>query len=615
MCGIAGMIGTAPLDAARARAALASLAHRGPDASGTWQGKVGGASVTLLHTRLSIIDLDARANQPFAAEDCVLAYNGEIYNYLELRRELEGRGHRFRTESDTEVLVHAWREWSEACFDRMDGMWAFALADLRAGRLVLSRDRFGEKPLYWWRHRGALYFASEVKGLAAMAGERPEVNADQLRRYLVNGYKALHKGHEGWFVGVHALPAGTVASLDGPAAPAPRPYWSLAFRPVKMSLGEAVAGTRERLLGAVETRMRADVPVAFCLSGGVDSAALASLAAKRLNKRVAAFSILDSDERYDERANMRATVADLGCDWHPIETRTHGFLDGLAQLVAAHDAPVATISYYVHEFLAQAIRAAGFKVAISGTAADEIFTGYYDHYGFWLAEMSGRPDFDALLADWRASYGRHVRNPVLQDPLTFRDRPAERGHIYLNRELFDGWMVAPCDEGFDERPYAASPLRRRMMNELFHESVPVILAEDDANAMRWSVENRSPYLARALVEFLYTVPNEHLIHDGYPKWLLRAAVPELNDTVRADKQKRGFNASINSLLDRRDPEVRERLLAPGPIFELVRRDAIEALLDADLADNSFSKFAFSFVSAKLFLESGIAQGGLAREAA
>ena len=143
-----------------------------------------------------------------------------------------------------------------------------------------------------------------------------------------------------------------------------------------------------------------------------------------------------------------------------------------------------------------------------------------------------------------------------------------------------------------------------MMNELFVESVPVILREDDLNSMRWSVENRSPYLDRDLVEFAYSIPNELLIKDGYVKWPLRAASQGvLNDQVRLDKRKRGFNASIDSLLDRDDPQVVERLLAPGPVFDIVRREAVEDLLRGDLKDNSFSKFAFSFVAAKLFLES------------
>jgi asparagine synthase (glutamine-hydrolysing) len=196
---------------------------------------------------------------------------------------------------------------------------------------------------------------------------------------------------------------------------------------------------------------------------------------------------------------------------------------------------------------------------------------------------------------------------VLQDPLVFQKRPDERGHIFLNAELFAGFLTAPFGEGFEETAYSDNLLRLRMLNELFHECVPVILHEDDLNSMMVSVENRSPYLDRGLTEFLFRVPPEHLIKDGYAKFLLRAAVKGLvPDSVRLDKRKRGFNASIDSLIDRKNPKTREKLLDDSPIFELVRRDAVERFLDADMTDNSFSKFLFSFVSAKTFMDQHVA---------
>ncbi len=399
------------------------------------------------------------------------------------------------------------------------------------------------------------------------------------------------------------MPAAHYAMVTEPRAVETTRYWSLRYAPDAMTLDDAQDGVRARLFEAVRLRLRADVPIAFCLSGGVDSSALAGIAAKHFGQKLHAFSVVDSDPRYDERDNMAATVEFLGCTHHVAHTSTAGFFDRLARQVGYHDAPVATITYYMHAFLSEAIHAAGFKVAISGTAADEMFTGYYDHYGFWLAEMCGRQDFPALLDDWRESYGRHVRNPVLQDPLVFHKQPDERGHIYLNAELFEGFLAEPLGERSEETPYSDNLLRKRMMNELFHECVPVILHEDDLNSMMVSIENRSPYLDRALVEFLFRVPAEHLIKDGYVKFLLRAAVDGLvPEQVRLDKRKRGFNASIDSLVDRTDPDTRARLLDRSPIFELVRRDAVERFLDADMTDNSFSKFLFSFVSAKTFMD-------------
>ncbi len=603
MCGIAGFLGPQAVIEPRLEAALATMASRGPDACGSYRCRLRNNNLDLLHARLAIIDLDARAHQPFERDGLVLVFNGEIYNYLELRETLAAVGHRFSTLSDTEVIVEAYRRWGEACVDRFEGMWAIALFDASQNRLWLSRDRFGEKPLYYMHHGGAFLFASEVKTLAALAGGWPPPNVDQIRRYLVNGYKALYKRPRTWFDGVTEFPAGSSALIAEPGAVVATPYWRLHYSPRQMSASNALEGARERLFDAVRLRLRSDVPVAFCLSGGVDSSTLAGIAVKHCGASLHGFSIVDHDPRYNERDNIDQTVTFLNADLQVIETSTEGFFERLDRLVSDRDAPVATITYYLHAALAEAISQAGFKVAISGTAADELFTGYYDHYGFWLAEMRDRPEFPRLVNDWRQSYGRHVRNPILQDPLAFAKNPAQRDHIYLNADLFQNLLTAPFDEPFEESDYADNPLRNRMLNELCHEAVPVILKEDDLNSMRVSVENRSPYLDRSLAEFLFEVPSEHLIQDGYAKFLLRAAGKGMvADPVRLDRRKRGFNASIDSLVKRSDPETRELLLADSPIFEIVRREALEEFLTSDMTDNSFSKFLFSFISARMFLD-------------
>ncbi|MDP4797133.1 MAG: asparagine synthase (glutamine-hydrolyzing) [Rhodospirillales bacterium] len=605
MCGIAGAFGPHPVPPENIRLALSSMGHRGPDAEGHASDHLGASTISLLHTRLAIIDLDPRANQPFQRGRLRLSFNGEIYNYLELRAELSALGQTFTTSSDTEVLLAAYQQWGPSFVDRLEGMWAFALHDQDRGELILSRDRFGEKPLFTWYLDGTLYFASEIKTLTALAGQRPGVNTTQIRRYLVNGYKCLGKSGETYFNDIQSFPAACAAALKVPGRPQPKPYWRLATETIETSFEDAVAQAKALLTRSVDLRMRADVPLAFCLSGGVDSATLAAIAAKEMGREIHCFSIIDSDERYDESANIQAMLDHLGCRHHKVHTSTEGFFERMRTLVAYHDAPVVTISYYMHSFLSEAIAANGYKIAISGTAADEIFTGYYDHYGMWLAAMHGQPgvDFDQLVADWRGGMGAHVQNPGLQDPLCFVNNPGQRDHIMLDRALFSSFLTKPFEEAWSEEKFASELLRNRMANELFVEAVPVILAEDDLNSMLYSIENRSPFLDRSLVDYLYSVPTRHLMGGGFAKRILRelgqGIVP---DQVRLDTRKRGFNASILSLVDRSDPDTRDTLLADSPIFEIVRKSAIEDFLKADMTSNSFSKFLFSFISAKLFLE-------------
>lgn len=262
MCGVAGAFG-APIDPDRIDATLRLMAQRGPDGQGVLRTDLGGQTVTLLHTRLSIIDLDERAAQPFERGDVAVSFNGEIYNYRELRRELEARGVRFTTTSDTEVLLEAYRAWGTAAFDRLEGMWALALIDRHNGTLILSRDRFGEKPLYIMQRHGTLYFASEIKALAALSGAWPAVDYGYVARALVMGYRVLHKTAQDYYKGVTNLPAASFAVLKSPGAPDPEKYWSLRYDTTPMTAADAAEGVRERLLRSVELRMRADVPLAF----------------------------------------------------------------------------------------------------------------------------------------------------------------------------------------------------------------------------------------------------------------------------------------------------------------------------------------------------------------
>ncbi|MCW0234933.1 MAG: asparagine synthase (glutamine-hydrolyzing) [Ferrovibrio sp.] len=605
MCGIAGSFGNTPLSNERVAATLAAMNNRGPDAAAHWQGDLAGHGVNLLHTRLAIVDLDDRSNQPFVKDHLSLCYNGEIYNYKELRHELEGLGHTFITDSDTEVVIEAYRRWGVDCLKRMEGMWAFALTDGKAGSLLLSRDRFGEKPLYyrWDATRKTLYFASQTSFLRTLGSKDTGLNHDHIRRFLVQGYKSLFKSPDSYYNDVRQLPQASYALLTRPAEPQPVRYWTLSYAPRNMSLHEAEMEIRRLVDDALRLRLRADVPIAFCLSGGVDSTTLAGIAHHEFRQSIHAFSIYDDDSRYDESENVERVVRTLGCDHHITHTSKDGFLERMKRLIAYHDAPLATISFYVESFLAEAIRANGYKVAITGTGADELFTGYYDHYNFWLADRQKSGNIDDLITDWRKGYGGFVRNPVLSDPLCFAKQPERRDHIYLNEDIFNGLMHEPMAAGFHEMPYGGDLLHRRLLNEIWHESLPLLLDQNDLVFMQESIENRTPFLDRQLAEFLFTVPAEHLIYDGYPKWLLRAAgAGRVPDEVRLDRRKRGFNVPIGSLIDVKSAETRDWMMADGPIFDIVDRTRFTDFLESADERNSFSKFIFSFISARIFLD-------------
>lgn len=608
MCGIAGYVGPQSVPDPFIDACLHLMHRRGPDARGVVRHTTPtGNHVVLLHTRLSILDLDDRSNQPFTTSENELVFNGEVYNYRELRVELERSGPRLRSEGDTEVLARLLDRDGVDALTRCEGMWSLAWYSRRDGTLILARDRFGEKPLYLYRSPdGGVYFASEVTFLAALIGRPLRPNLRHVRRLLVNGYKSLYKTRETFFEGVEELPAGHLGIFDPEGAWSETPWWTPRFGPEStMTFDEAVDGTRERLIRSVELRLRSDVPVSFYLSGGVDSNALIAIAKLELGFDVHGYTIMNSDARYEEAEMVDAAVRGLGVRHTPVSLDPEGFIPLLREQVRYHGAPVYTINSFASWRLAEVIAGDGYRVSVSGVGADELFSGYYDHHNGYLAAMAASdPErHRSAQKEWLAGVGSYVRNPFLRDPDYFTRRPLARDHIYLDRDEFSGWMVHPFREPFVELSLAEPLLRNRMANELLQEAVPVVLHEDDLNAMFHSIENRSPYLDSELFAWSTSIPTRHLIQNGRAKAVLREAVRGMvPDVVLDSVRKVGFNASIDAFIDRRSAEAIESVLSDGPIFEVVRRDAMARLLSEDSLANSRNKFLFSFVSTRLFLE-------------
>ena len=606
MCGIAGYFGSEDLSQEQCERCLQLMRRRGPDnaAFRRWVAPSGRKCV-LLHSRLNIIDLDDRANQPFNVGNSWIATNGELYNYVELQSELQANGREFRTSSDTEVLLTGLMASGTTFLDHCEGMWAFAVYDQNRGTLMLSRDRFGEKPLFVYRTATGLFFGSEVKFILALLGERLGVNKDHVLRYLINGYKSLYKTRETFFHGLQEVEPGSVLEVDCDGNEQTTRYWEFSYEPVDtMTREEAVDGARERLIRSVELRLRADVPLAFCLSGGIDSNSLVAIAKRQFDYDVHGFTIQNTDARYEEQEMVDVAVQQLGIRHTSVPVQTEEFLPRLRTLVAQHDAPVYTITYFAHWLLMRSIHESGYRISVSGTAADELFSGYYDHHLAYLSDVQGdQVLYESSRSSWERYIRPIVRNPLLQDPDVFSRNPRMRDHIFFKADGFARCLVEPWHETFTETEYASDLLRNRMLNELFHEAVPVILHEDDHNAMYFSIENRSPFLDRALFEFCLTIPTRHLINRGYAKSILRDAMRGLvPDAILENRRKTGFNAPILSFLDVNDPSVRTALLEPSAIFDYVKRDAIESRLQESDLPNSESKFLFYFLSAKMFLE-------------
>ena len=417
MCGIAGFIGNNKISNETINKSLLLMKKRGPDDQSCCHLKINSSSnVYLLHTRLSIIDLKNRSNQPFKKKHITLIFNGEIYNYKEIRKNLEKLGYKFYTECDTEVLATAYLQYGEKCVDYFEGMWAFAIWDDKLKKLFLSRDRFGEKPLFFYRNQNGIYFGSEIKFIKSLSQDNFRINKDKISTYLFYGYKSVFKDNTTYFKNILFLESGHNFIINSNLNKKKYKYWHPVIKQnKKLSYNEACEGVNFYLKESLKIRLRSDVPIAFCLSGGVDSSLLASLAVKEFNVKVNTFSIIDKDVRYNEKKNILATINDLKCKNNLIELSYHKNLFNLKKLVHYYDCPVSTISYLVHSFLSKKISQKNYKVAISGTGADEIFTGYYHHFLLYLKTIIHNKNYHEQLSYWKKFIFPLIRNSNLKN--------------------------------------------------------------------------------------------------------------------------------------------------------------------------------------------------------
>jgi asparagine synthase (glutamine-hydrolysing) len=429
MCGIAGVLaaegGPGEADRRALGAALGRLCHRGPDDEGTFAD----AGLLLGHRRLSILDLSPAGHQPMASPDgrFVVTFNGEIYNYLELRAELAGAGFAFHTGTDTEVLLAAFARWGRGCLARLRGMFALALWDRRERTLFLARDRVGEKPLYWWRDGARFAFASEMRGLLELLPARPALAPDAVDQFLHWQYVVEPAT---LLQGVRRLPAGHSLTL-GPGAwdAAPEPYWELErAAPLERDPVEALGTVLDE---AVTLTLRSDAPVGVALSGGLDSGVIAAIAARR-REGIAAFTVGYPGARdFDERAQAQALARALGIPWYSAELSTAEFADAFPALVAAQDEPIADVAAYGHFAVARLAAEHGVKVLLTGIGGDELFFGYP-----WVREAL-RLSRLKLAARARGGAGRRsvarMKRAVVAGPAV---------HVVANRRLPAGWREA-----------------------------------------------------------------------------------------------------------------------------------------------------------------------------
>lgn len=555
MCGIYGELrrtGDRPVGAAIHRA-LAVMAHRGPDDAGVWAG----GEVALGSCRLSIIDLPG-GGQPIWNEDrsVAIVYNGELYNFMELRVQLERRGHAFRTRTDTEVVVHAYEEWGPGCLHRFNGMFAFGIWDTKERKLFLARDRLGEKPLYYRVEPDRLLFASEIKAILADADVPRDVDPRGLVNYLTWGHavapRTLFKDTFKLLPGHYLVARGGDIEVHE--------YWDVdGTEQEDDGDGEEPVGRLRWLLAdSVRRRLVADVPVGAFLSGGVDSSAVVALMARYSPGRVKTFSIgFPTARGYDERADARRVAEHFGTDHHELRLEHADLVKTLRTLVYHYDEPFADSAafplYFLSRFARQQV-----KVVLSGEGGDELFGGYrryvadqlaapFQRLPPWLREQWLRRGLETLPRLRRLK--RAVRTLGVADPARRYAGWLEVFTAEMRAELV-GTALAGDAGGYDpveiyERHYQGLDGSTDHLNRLMYVDLKTWLADTylektDKATMAASLEGRLPLLDHRLVELAFRIPGRDKIRGWSTKRILRRALRGLVPEAVLRKRKRGL---------------------------------------------------------------------------
>jgi asparagine synthase (glutamine-hydrolysing) len=538
MCGIAGFWG-AP-DAALLATMTARIAHRGPDGEGFFEHPL----ASLGHRRLAIID-PVGGHQPVGTDDGLvqLTYNGEVYNFRELRAELEPLGHTFHTSCDTEVVLHAYLEWGTDCFARFNGMWALAILDLRDGhgdagrapRLVLARDHYGIKPLYYGRSgSGRVLFASEAKAVLADPELETAPDRQWLYDYLLHG---LHDHQpQTAFAGIRALAAATWAVVDADGVHE-QTYWT----PTLSSDAPAdPAEFRARFERSVERRLVADVPAGTCLSGGIDSSSIVAMASRLLSEhvpdavslgdRLKTFSIVYDGDPIDEREYMDAVLAEVDAEPAFAEPTSERFVDELDRLVWHQDEPIVSTGPYA-QWCVMRLAQPKVTVLLNGQGGDELLAGYVPYQYVYLRELLRRRRLGAFAREaWES---RDVLKPLVKRRLADRRRALPIKPL-LRPALYDELEPPKFQRSQDD-------LKRRLVADLQTFSLPSLLRYEDRNSMAFSMESRLPFLDQELVDWVLQLPSSAIVDRGWSRAILRDGLRGvLTEKVRTRRWKVGF---------------------------------------------------------------------------
>jgi asparagine synthase (glutamine-hydrolysing) len=606
MCGINGFIGKS-VDKIEIMNNITN--HRGPDNSSFNIIELANFNLSLGHNRLSIIDLSISANQPFISEDnrYSMVYNGELYNYIELKKELENQNIIFQTNSDTEVVFNSLIAWGVEAFKKFNGMWGIAFFDKSKNELILSRDRFGEKPLYYCVEDNNLYFSSEIKAILEVSNKK-KINKLTLNRYLLNG--SLDSTEETFFENIYKVPASSYSIINLSQKINSinfEKFWDINDLPEKTETNErkTINYFREIFNDSVKIRLRSDVNVGTLLSGGLDSSTITYEMSKNINN-LDILSAVSSDEKYSEEKfidivsnSVKVNPRKVNLDDNPKQ-----IFDLMEKVIWHNDEPIPSFSVIAHYLLMEESHKNNIKVILSGQGADELLGGYQKYYIYYILELLKSKKYFGFI--------KELLNYLFNSGLIKQFSLKEANRYlpsFLKKKIrkidFREESLIKLDSKVEKLNKIVNVKERQIM-DLMKYSVPALTHYEDRMSMAFSREIRLPFLDYRLVEYIISLPLSYKMRHGWTKWILRKAFEgDLPDTIIWRKDKKGFTTPQEKwfrkdLKDEIEILFNEDLLVEK--FGLMNKSKIKQFYQEFLInDKIWYKEVFNIISVEIWL--------------
>lgn len=611
MCGISGFIGS-NLKSPKKKTLINTLKlmkNRGTDDNGVFEHYVGkNHKVIFNHTRLSIIDPNPKSSQPFVDENGMIVFNGMIYNYLEIKKNLVKKKIKFVTNSDTEVLLKFLNSYGEDKISELDGMWSFAYYNFKKKKLVLSRDNFGEKPLYYYIKKNSLYFGSSLNYIPCLSEKKFKINYNKFENYLKFGFRTLCNDNKTFFKDIISLDPGCNIIFDNKLNFKKKEFWV----PKKITIKNSLNYLKEKknlvktFKNIIKKRLRSDFPMACLLSGGIDSSSIVSEANKITNKNIHCFSVKPKDKDYDEDKYIQTIIKrkNIKHKYINIKKDNNKNLSHLKDVIQSTGNIVPTSTYLIFSLLCKQIKSEKYKVLLTGYGGDEMFAGFYIHQLHYLYSLKNSSTFKKKYFEWKKFVKPLLRNEYLKNYEKYKDNMKKKQDVMF----YDFMGMNKYFKSFKFKnkkkleTIFTDHLKDCLYKDMRYYSLPGQIAAVDNIAMHHGIENRAPFLSKDIFKKTFSYPNHFLINKGYGKYIFRDILKnKLDKTILKNRNKVGFFMSIQHLLDLESKDLRKIIFSNKFIKSIINVKMLKNLLDKKNKNNQESHFIFAILNTIFFI--------------